>query len=445
MSNLKLIDKKIDEIWHSGLINNKNHMFFSNMDNVNNMLNNFRKMLKESYKIKDDNNYEDENNCNNIIYPKIREIKDKKIIYKNKLLKKDIINFINLLDNNHSREFIEEKIYKIKNKILPSNINLDNYLKSIKNNGKKKILIIGSGPNGLFNTLYLHYLYNNNIDILLLDNRIVKEGYREPFIRDRFFAYESHLLTILYKQLYCSNNYDGGSINYIEYLGYFQILKNKIPIYFTKKYDKWNNIKKLMKNYNFEIIFDCSGNRLDVPIIKVNDKKYIEKLNKIENNNYKLNIKNNEVIFNPKNENNYLMNIFNIRLFDKNKNYLFYDDLYTKNNCDILLYKYLNQKLISKKDLENNILHLIKDKIDKKILEKFIKDKKIYYYKFNLIKVKMHNKIKISNIYEYKKHKFLYIGNGDTIFHSHFVTGAGLHRILTFITKVLYLINLYYK
>lgn len=448
MSNLKLIDKKIDEIWHSGLKNNKNHMFFSNMDNVNKIVNNFRKNLKESYKIKEDKNNknnEDKNDCNNIIYPKIRKIKEKKIVYKKKLLKKDIINFINLLNQKHSKKFIEENIYKIKNKILPSNINLDNYLKSIKNNGKKKILIIGGGPNGLFNALYLNYLYNKSIDIILLDNRIVKEGYREPFIRDRFFAYGSHLLTILYKQLYYNNNYEGGSINYIEYLGYFQILKNKIPIYFTKKYDNWNNIKKLMKKYNFEIIFDCSGNRLDSPIIKVNNKKYIEELNKIENNNYKLNIKNNEVILNPKNENNHLMNIFNIKFYDKNKNYLFYNDLYTKNHCDILLYKYLNEKLILKKDLENNVLHLIKDKIDKKILEDFIEDKIIYYYKFNLIKVKMHNKIKISNIYEYKKHKFLYIGNGDTIFHSHFITGAGLNRILTFITKVLYLINLYYK
>ena len=27
MSNLKIIDKKIDELWHSGLIDNKNHIF----------------------------------------------------------------------------------------------------------------------------------------------------------------------------------------------------------------------------------------------------------------------------------------------------------------------------------------------------------------------------------------------------------------------------------
>ena len=290
-------------------------------------------------------------------------------------------------------------------------------------------------------------LYGNKIDILTIDNRIVKEGFREPFTRDRFFAYSTDLLTVLYKYLYCGDDDDGngGSINYIEYLGYFKMLKQRIPIYFTKKYEKWNDVQKLMKTYNFKLVFDCTGNRLDAPIIESNTKKYIEKLNKVKNKNYKLNIKNNEVILKSKNENSYLMNTFTIKYYDKSKNYLGYIDSITTNKCDVLMYKYLDQKLISKKDLESNVLNLIKEKIDKKIIKSFFKNDNIHYYKFNLITVNMHNKIKISKIYNYKNHEFLYIGNGDTIFHSHYGTGAGLNRIISFITKVLYLVNMYYN
>ena len=359
MSNLKIIDKKIDELWHSGLNNNKNHIFFENIETAKNISKRYIHSIKKQLNIELVN----DTDCNNnTTFPKVRVLKDKKIIYKDKLLKKDILNFFKIIKKKHPRNFIENEFYKIKNKMLPSNINLSNYLESIKNNGKKKILIIGSGPNGLFNALYLKKLYGNKIDILTIDNRIVKEGFREPFTRDRSFSYSTDLLTILYKYLYCGDNkngYDGGKINYIEYLGYFQILKQRLPIYFTKKYEKWNNIQKLMKTYNFKIIFDCTGNRLNAPVIETNVNNYKKKLSKIENKNFKLNIKNNEVILNPKNKDNHIINIFTLKFFDKLKNYISYIDLYTNYKCDILLYKFLNQKLISKKDIKENVVNLI--------------------------------------------------------------------------------------
>jgi len=450
MSNLKIIDKKIDELWHSGLIDNKSHIFFKNLENVKNSLKYERNIISNEFRIHNKNKNKNNiciNNTKQIVYPKIRIIKDKKIIYKQKLLKKDVLQFIKLLQKKHPRSFIENEFYKIRNKMLPSNINLENYLKSIKNNGKKKILIIGGGPNGLFNALYLKHLYKNTIDILTIDNRIVKEGFREPYTRDRYFTYSTNLLTILYKYLYCGEQFeDGGKINYIEYLGYFQMLRQRLPLYFTKKYEKWDSIQKLMKTYHFDIIFDCSGNRLDAPLIKSNTKKYIQKLNKVENKNYKLNIKNNEVILKPKNENNSIINAFTIQFYDKYKNYLYYTDLFVKNKCDILLFKYFNQKLISKIDFKNKILPLITDEIVLNYINNnYFEDKSINYFKINLIKVNMHNKIKISKIYNYNNHTFLYIGNGDTIFHSHYALGAGLNRIITFITKVLYLVNMYYN
>jgi len=47
----------------------------------------------------------------------------------------------------------------------------------------------------------------------------------------------------------------------------------------------------------------------------------------------------------------------------------------------------------------------------------------------------MRHQIKISDTFEVNKRKILLIGAGDTIFHSHFITGAGLNRIFDFTVK----------
>ena len=48
----------------------------------------------------------------------------------------------------------------------------------------------------------------------------------------------------------------------------------------------------------------------------------------------------------------------------------------------------------------------------------------------------MRHQIKISDTFNVGKRKILLIGAGDTIFHSHFVTGAGLNRIFDFTVKI---------
>ena len=47
----------------------------------------------------------------------------------------------------------------------------------------------------------------------------------------------------------------------------------------------------------------------------------------------------------------------------------------------------------------------------------------------------MRHSISVSSVVTYKDHKFLYIGAGDTIFHGHFITGAGLNRTIAFAVK----------
>lgn len=64
--------------------------------------------------------------------------------------------------------------------LLPSTIdNLDN-LNYIKNEKSINVIIAGAGPVGLFSALYLTKYYENefnqNVNILLVDNRVEQEG-----------------------------------------------------------------------------------------------------------------------------------------------------------------------------------------------------------------------------------------------------------------------------
>ena len=47
----------------------------------------------------------------------------------------------------------------------------------------------------------------------------------------------------------------------------------------------------------------------------------------------------------------------------------------------------------------------------------------------------MKHAIEISRVVNYKEHNFIYVASGDTIYHSHFITGSGLNRTITFAVK----------
>ena len=55
--------------------------------------------------------------------------------------------------------------------------------------------------------------------------------------------------------------------------------------------------------------------------------------------------------------------------------------------------------------------------------------------KFDVWGVYMRHQIKISDTFIVNKRNILLIGAGDTIFHSHFITGSGLNRIFDFTVK----------
>jgi hypothetical protein len=445
----KQLENKINKLWKKGILNDQSHIFFDDVKNVLELVKSFRKYAAEKYNIE---KYSNEIIiCNNPKkYPKIEKIEKKNIKYENPLTEKDIDEFDNLLYEHQmpTSEKILKYIDKIKHKPLPSNINLQTYLKYLKSSKKKKFLIVGGGPNGLFIASYLDYIYNQNyngistddsIDILLIDNRIVKEGFLKPYTRNRRFAFSDFSLSIIYKFLYCTTSeYPMESINYIEYLAYIKLYKKCIPMYFTKKYETWKKICDLVHNFDFDVVFDCTGGRLNVPNFDI-PKNYLDLIKNTKQNDREIIIDKDNVILKSNIPNDPLMNMFSLEYFDKTKNLLsYYGDLNTLHTCDIDTYKHFSDHLLSKKDLLK-IQNIIIDKVDKGFIKYIAESKDIKYYKISYIHVNMHNRIKIAKVFTHEKHKFLYVGSGDTIFHSHFIRGAGINRLFNFIVRILYL------
>ena len=445
----KFLENKINSLWKKGILNDNSHIFFKDINNTLKMVKNMRKYIAKDYKLKNFTN--DLIICKNKeTYPKIKSLKFKSTKYDLPLTEMDIEKFKKFLytEKKPTNKDITNYIQKIKKKPLPSTIKLNTYLKKIKENKNKKFLIIGGGPNGLFIASYLNYIYNNSyngvtkenkIDILLLDNMIVKEGLRKPYTRNRRFAFGEFTLSIIYKFLYCTTGQIAlESINYIEYLAYIQLYMNKIPLYFTRKYEKWEDICKLVDEYNFDVVFDSTGGRLDVPQFKIS-KNYLNSIKDVEQDNRKIEINGDNITLKSYITNDPLLHMFSVEFYNKNKELLLnYEDILTLHTCDIDIYHNYSKKLLNKTKLLE-ISNLITDKIDRKVLNNISQIPNIKYYKINYIPVQMHHKIKIARVFNYKNKNFLYIGSGDTIFHSHFTTGSGINRLFNFIVRILYL------
>ena len=91
--------------------------------------------------------------------------------------------------------------------LLPSTIdNLDN-LNYIKNEKSINVIIAGAGPVGLFSALYLTKYYENefnqNVNILLVDNRVEQEGIRLPYTRTTQFVFDISLIQDFIYNLFC--------------------------------------------------------------------------------------------------------------------------------------------------------------------------------------------------------------------------------------------------
>lgn len=136
------------------------------------------------------------------------------------------------------------------------------------------IIIVGAGPVGLYTALYLRSLYhkynslNIKANILLVDNRIYKEGVKLPYSRVTMFGFNINYIQPFINQINCWKNKNINDviqfdyINILENLLYLIAFNKNIPMYFTKKLETYDSVVEFANKYNYKYIFDCTGGRL---------------------------------------------------------------------------------------------------------------------------------------------------------------------------------------
>jgi hypothetical protein len=414
MENIK---NKINKMFYK-FINKKKHPFFNDIYNVNEKAGDYI-MYQQNF-ITEKIDYKENKSPNPLIIKKTE---------KNKLTKDDLIRINKELKQTMTMISIYKIVSKISEYIIPENIP--------KDMKKPNILIIGSGPIGLFISCYIKKYYGSKYNVILYDNYIEKPGFKKPYNRYRPFQTKSSYLSLIIPKLYCLTNKDYIYVNIflLEYLLYSQaILKYNIPIIY-KDY-KWDDYKKIIDENNVKFVFDCSGGRLKTNVFKNIDISWLttDKKDILLKKELDINIKENIVKLKDTSGS-----------FIKNHYYgslnIYYKDLRFYNKFDIDInsiidLKYLNN--IKKKyyslDSIKIIVRGIKDKINRNFLYNVLIDRDYidYIFKIDVWTINIRHTLQLA---ELVNDKCLYIKAGDSMFHSHFITGAGLNRTIDFAVK----------
>jgi hypothetical protein len=454
---MEIIEKLIEKEYQSAFRKDKIHILLSDME----------KLKSLDTRTNNCNNSLCNTNCN--IYDKSYTImntlqykKEFTKIASNKLLK----NLFTEIKTKDSWLDVRELLDLLNELLLPSTVkNLNKYITFMnkdKNSETINVFIVGGGPIGLFTACYLHFTYNvyrnfkvtfPKINILIIDNRIKTDSIRNPYSRVRYFACFSEYLSLLYSRFNCWTAYYNDSIKYLENLLYLYIFNNDIPIYFTDKFQNWNIIKKIIKKGKIDIVFDCTGGRLQHNTISELDitNWMITSNIKLENKLYKIVInkkKNNATLIWKKN--NIYKSYLDIQYFDKNKNniysfnkeHIISHTMMLSNNKNYKTASVNNNKYMSFKsfikfinNLENNFeVKELKETLKSNNFHNYIES--ISYVKISIINTNITHALKISKTFIHNNHKCIYIGLGETIFKGHFVIGAGLQRVMDITTKI---------
>lgn len=379
---------------------------------------------------------------------------------------------------------------------LDKDFSLDNYLpgpggyqyldkKTVANitEGKRviNIAIIGTGPIGLFLALYLNLYFNSSslgndpiVRTILFDNRTEEykgKIYRKPFTRERPFATGSSYFSVLFSKIFCledQRDFLFFNINVLEYILFSKVHNDKIPIYFWNADSK--KVYDTIKSLNIEVLFDCTGGRLMRNFCgqenNVCNPEIYPWITEEAFGNIPKEIRNEfSREYNIKPE--YVRDLIttlpsqNLVMFNKSdkfvKNYFYASltvyslrklkwkekiDINIENDTDLKSYIELKNKHFYVEDL-NEICRVIRDsnernkiyQIYKKYLRKKLIKNKDYIVYFDVWNTYMRHSIECSRVIKHDNHNFLYIGAGDTIFHSHWVVGAGMNRTIDFAVK----------
>ncbi len=446
----KKIEKTINSLYYGILYDKKTrkHRFLKNMVNVQNLY-----KTQENYQYQQSSTINIDKFMNSKINENEEHIKCEKDYNRERMLQpyEILSTYQEVLKAKN-----ENELYDILNTIieykLPSTIqSLNSICEQFVNKDKKtlNILIAGGGPVGLFIANYLYQIYNIyesniNINLLILENRVVEEKIRKPFTRSRTFAIGTRFLDIIFPGIYCKKGVGTDGllipIKYLELLFYLKTFAMGIPMYFTKKYEKWSDYEDFIQKNKIDIFFDATGGRLGNIKMKI-DTSFMKEIDtKNDLYNFKINKKDNLVEFDLKNN----LDIWLSVEFIGKQPFYHFVETYNLNNIDD--FKYLENLCIPKHKIKNVIKNLKDEKLKKNLIYLYLSHIKnnpnIYSIKFYTFKINMYHRLKVSEWMNYKKHKFLYIGAGDTLFSSHFVRGAGLNRTILFSIKVCHLLPL---
>lgn len=327
------------------------------------------------------------------------------------------------------------------------------------------VLIVGGGPMGLFALNYLNKQFNPTsetgprVNAFLIENRVHREHWRLPFVRNRPFYFGSTHFSFLLPGVYCSRPMESqkqyamlAEIRYLELLLYAQAYSAKLPMWFTQEYESWDDIKKIVSKYQFDIVIDATGGRLDVPFFQSGVSADWLKSIKLDSLRYTfdINIKDNYAKLVPSKS---------VSPEEIGQVYLFGEivdqngvpvkdraDISVRNPMDTKwIEENLHNQCMSVSQLKDVIPHLKEESL-RSILEITIEKYPTANIRFWLLHIEMKHALKISQRFKLGKQEGMYIGLGDTIFGSHFVIGAGLARMIPLSARILqYLPNAYFK
>jgi hypothetical protein len=433
------------------LFDTSKHPFFIDMDRVHKITrdhtNAKEKFLKEEIK------YSSSTNLPKSLKLSINKRED---TFDNDILK----NLSEQMKKNSNYKKILDLVELLHFQNIPTNNLFDEDIKSqfrvFKNSKKINVAIIGAGPIGLFLACYLHKYYNSQfgmndqprVNIVIFDNRIVNSGLRKPYTRKRNFAFSSGFFSYIIPKIYSWNEDDKQemmmNIFILEYLLFTKAYHEyNLPFIFNKY--TWREYCELFAIGNFQVVFDCTGGSIKPPIFKDINTDWIENIIKKESKkpfDLQISSKDNLVslnIGNNKFQKNYYyinLNVLDIESDNSLKN-ISYFDFVVENVSDLKLFINLKNKYYDIESLKL-IIKKIKSNVTRNYIHNIIKkyySRFNYIYEFDLFNTYMRHAIKVSTVVNFNDHKFLYIGAGDTIFHSHFITGAGLNRTVAFVVK----------
>jgi len=182
---------------------------------------------------------------------------------------------------------IRNKCHDMTNYALPSPLKSLDSWKHYKDPNAINVMILGTGPVGLFTALQLHRYYNKfdfftpvygalyyfrKVNILLVDNRILKEGVKMPYSRSTGFNFSIEQLQPFLNEIFCWNmegRFADSAFEYIhvlENLLYTVAYNKKISMAFTKQFEDYEALKSFVDKEQIHVLFDCTGGRSRMPI-----------------------------------------------------------------------------------------------------------------------------------------------------------------------------------